>query len=107
MIGKFESNKDLIQELTSSGARHVGNIASIITGTVAEVTREIGEWVTDAIEMREAAAAAARDQAAAADVNAGRDEPDVLLDEPRQTPHVSTEQPYIDADVEIVDPRDR
>lgn len=66
MIGKFETNKDLIQELTASGARHVGNIASIITGTVAEVTREIGEWITDAIEMNEAAAAARRDAAAAA-----------------------------------------
>ncbi|WP_062991988.1 hypothetical protein [Nocardia anaemiae] len=64
MIGKFESNKDLIQELTSSGARHVGNIANIITGTVAEVTREIGEWITDAIEMNEAAAAARKDAAA-------------------------------------------
>lgn len=63
MIGKFESNKDLIQELTSSGARHVGNIANIITGTVAEVTREIGEWITDAIEMNEAAAAARKDAA--------------------------------------------
>lgn len=61
MIGKFEANKDLIQELTSSGARHVGNIATIITGTVAEVTREIGEWITDAIEMNEAAGAARRD----------------------------------------------
>ncbi|GAB2709760.1 hypothetical protein [Nocardia thraciensis] len=107
MIGKFESNKDLIQELTSSGARHVGNIATIITGTVADVTREIGEWVTDAIEMREAAAAAQRDKEAAADVDAGGDEPDVLLDEPRQAPHVSTEQPYIDADVEIVDPDEK
>ncbi|MRH89287.1 hypothetical protein GFY24_17835 [Nocardia sp. SYP-A9097] len=61
MISKFESNKDLIQELTSSGARHVGAIASIITGTVAEVTKEIGDWITDAIEMREAAAAAQQD----------------------------------------------
>ncbi|WP_228805664.1 hypothetical protein [Nocardia higoensis] len=61
MIGKFEANKDLIQELTSSGARHVGNIATIITATVADVTREIGEWVTDAIEMNEAAHAARRD----------------------------------------------
>lgn len=69
MIGKFEANKDLIQELTSSGARRVGNIAGIITGTVAEVTREIGEWVTDAIEMNEAAAAARRDSAA----ESGRD----------------------------------
>ncbi|MEU8894804.1 hypothetical protein [Nocardia sp. NPDC048505] len=51
----------MIQELTASGARHVGNIASIITNTVAEVTREIGDWVTDAIEMNEAAAAARRD----------------------------------------------
>ncbi|WP_040794965.1 hypothetical protein [Nocardia higoensis] len=61
MIGKFEANKDLIQELTSSGARHVGNIATIVTATVADVTREIGEWITDAIEMNEAAAAARRD----------------------------------------------
>ncbi|MCC3326434.1 hypothetical protein [Nocardia abscessus] len=68
MIGKFESNKDLIQELTSSGARHVGNIANIITGTVAEVTREIGEWITDAIEMNEAAAAARRDAEAQQDL---------------------------------------
>ncbi|WP_280402213.1 hypothetical protein [Nocardia carnea] len=72
MIGKFEANKDLIQELTSSGARRVGNIAGIITGTVAEVTREIGEWITDAIEMNEAAAAARRDAAA----TAGRDDAD-------------------------------
>ncbi|MFD4428846.1 hypothetical protein [Nocardia sp. NPDC058497] len=61
MIGKFESNKDLVQELTSSGARHVGNIATLITGVVAEVAREIGEFVTDTIEMNEAAAAARRD----------------------------------------------
>ena len=95
MIGKFESNKDLIQELTSSGARHVGNIATIITGTVSEVTREIGDWITDAIEMREAAA----------DVNAGRDHPDVLVDEPEPAPNVNAAQPIIDADVEIVDPK--
>ncbi|MGW6699695.1 hypothetical protein [Nocardia sp. NPDC055049] len=63
MVGKFESNKDLVQELTSSGAQRVGKIATLITGTVAEVAREIGEFVTDAIEMREAAAAARRDAA--------------------------------------------
>ncbi|OXR47017.1 hypothetical protein B7C42_00135 [Nocardia cerradoensis] len=105
MIGKFESNKDLIQELTSSGARHVGNIATIITGTVSEVTREIGDWITDAIEMREAAAAAHRDREAAADVNAGRDHPDVLVAEPEPTPNVNAAQPFIDADVDIVDPK--
>ncbi|WP_227980444.1 hypothetical protein [Nocardia spumae] len=104
MIGKFESNKDLIQELTSSGARHVGNIATIITGTVSEVTREIGDWITDAIEMREAATAASRDRESAAGVNSGRSEPDVLIDEPEPTPNVNAVQPVIDADVEIVDP---
>ncbi|MFC6013126.1 hypothetical protein [Nocardia lasii] len=61
MVGKFESNKDLVQELTTTGAQRVGNIAALITGTVAAVAREIGEFVTDAIEMREAAAAARRD----------------------------------------------
>lgn len=71
MIGKFETNKDLVQELTASGARHVGNIASMIAGTVQDVTREVGEWVTDAIEMNEAAAAARRD--ADDSVDAGED----------------------------------
>jgi len=66
MIGKFEANKDLIQELTSSGARHVGNIATIITATAADVTREIDEWITDAIEMNEAAQAAHQDASASA-----------------------------------------
>ncbi|MFD3747325.1 hypothetical protein [Nocardia sp. NPDC058633] len=61
MVGKFESNKDLVQELTSSGAHRVGNIVGLITGTVAGVAREIGEFITDAIEMKEAAAAARRD----------------------------------------------
>ncbi|WP_216900049.1 hypothetical protein [Nocardia alni] len=104
MIGKFESNKDLIQELTSQGAKHVGNIATIITGTVAEVTKEIGDWVTDVIEMREAAAAAQRDRQAAHGVNAGREEPDVLIDDPAPSARVSADEPYIDADVEITDP---
>ncbi|GGK64731.1 hypothetical protein [Nocardia camponoti] len=63
MVGKFESNKDLVQELTTSGAKRVGAIATLITQVVADVTREIGEFVTDVIEMREAAVAARRDAA--------------------------------------------
>ena len=55
MVGRFERNKDTVQELTESAATHVGNIAGIITGAVRDVTREIGELITDAIEMREAA----------------------------------------------------
>ncbi|MFI9504832.1 hypothetical protein [Nocardia sp. NPDC052566] len=100
MIGKFESNKDLIQELTSSGARHVGNIANIITGTVAEVTREIGEWITDAIEMNEAAAAARKDAAAQRD--SGIDD-DVIDDDAP----VSAATSYVEAEViepEVVEP---
>ncbi|QLY30356.1 hypothetical protein [Nocardia huaxiensis] len=113
MIGKFESNKDLIQELTSSGARHVGNIATIITGTVAEVTREIGDWITDAIEMREAAAAAAKDaaaQRAADDLDAADDDIDDTPDPvaPQPDPVVKTaEYPTADViDAEVVYPRE-
>lgn len=102
MIGKFESNKDLIQELTSSGARHVGNIANIITGTVAEVTREIGEWITDAIEMNEAAAAARKDAAAQGE-NDLVDEADVSYDA-----EVEPSASFVEAEVvepEVENPR--
>ncbi|MEU7145777.1 hypothetical protein ABZ942_40480 [Nocardia sp. NPDC046473] len=99
MIGKFESNKDLIQELTSSGAKHVGNIAGIIAGTVAEVTKEIGEWFTDAIEMKEAADAARRDAAAQQDLDLDRDDDPAP---PAPKPTVSTEAPFVDA--EVVEP---
>lgn len=61
MVGRFERNKDTIQELTESAATRVGAIAGIVAGAVRDVTREIGEWVTDAIEMREAARAARDD----------------------------------------------
>ncbi|MFD8248953.1 hypothetical protein [Nocardia sp. NPDC059691] len=99
MIGKFESNKDLIQELTSSGARHVGNIANIITGTVAEVTREIGEWITDAIEMNEAAAAARRDAEAQRDLDRDLDtETEVTVTKPR----ADATEAFLDA--EVVEP---
>ncbi|TLF73622.1 hypothetical protein [Nocardia cyriacigeorgica] len=108
MIGKFEANKDLIQELTSSGARHVGNIATIITGTVQEVTREIGEWITDAIEMNEAAAAAKRD-AAAGPVEADADDPgfdaEPRIADPADDPRFAADAPpasYVEA--EIVEP---
>ncbi|WP_405490620.1 hypothetical protein [Nocardia sp. NBC_00511] len=114
MISKFESNKDLIQELTSSGARHVGAIASIITGTVAEVTREIGDWITDAIEMREAAAAAERD-AAAQRADAGLEDEDFDDETPEPAPaqDFSATKPVVPSerlpgdviDAEVVDPR--
>lgn len=109
MIGKFESNKDLIQELTSSGAKHIGNIATIITGTVAEVTREIGEWITDAIEMNEAAAAARRDAAAAGDADPSDAAP-AAAERPVETEIVPPADPaasFVDAEVVDTDIDDR
>lgn len=55
MVDRIERNKDLVQELVESTATHVGAIATIITGAVAGVAREIGEIFTDGFEMREAA----------------------------------------------------
>ena len=61
MVGKFERNKDTVQELTESAAMDVGRIAVFIATAVREVTREIGDLVTDGIEMREASRRAQRD----------------------------------------------
>lgn len=54
-MGQIERNKDTIQEITETTARHVGNIAQILSDAVIQVAREIGDGVSDAIEMREAA----------------------------------------------------
>ena len=58
MVGKLEVAKDTAQVLTESAANHVGRIATIITGAVREIAHEMGEWASDAFEMREAAATA-------------------------------------------------
>ncbi len=61
MVNKFERRKDIVQELTESTATHVGKIATIITTCIKDVTREIGDLITDGFEMREAAKRADRD----------------------------------------------
>lgn len=61
MVGKVEAAKDTVQVLTESAASHVGRIATIITGAVRDVAREMGEWATDAFEMRDAAGRATED----------------------------------------------
>ncbi|WP_199430258.1 hypothetical protein [Qaidamihabitans albus] len=61
MVGRFESGKDTVQELTESAATHIGNIATILTGAVRDVARETGDWLTDVIEMREASRRAQED----------------------------------------------
>ncbi|WAC54608.1 hypothetical protein [Gordonia sp. SL306] len=62
MVDRIERNKDLVQELVESTATHVGQIATIITGAVAGVAREIGDLVTDGFEMRDAARKARQDE---------------------------------------------
>jgi hypothetical protein len=61
MVGKGETVKDTAQVLVESAATHVGKIASIVTGAVREVAQEVGEWATDAFEMRDAARKAEAD----------------------------------------------
>ncbi len=63
MLSRVETAKDTVQVLTESAATHVGRIATIITGAVREVAREMGEWATDAFEMRDAANEANRNNA--------------------------------------------
>lgn len=55
MVGKLERNKDLVQDVVENTAHRVGSIASIITTAIVDVTRELGDLVTDGFEMREAA----------------------------------------------------
>lgn len=61
MISKVETTKDTVQVLTESAATHVGRIATIVTSAVRDVARELGEWASDAFEMRDAADKATRD----------------------------------------------
>ncbi|MDT4891642.1 MAG: hypothetical protein QOE97_677 [Pseudonocardiales bacterium] len=61
MLGRFEIAKDTAQVLTESAAQHVGRIATIVTGAVREVAHEVGEWASDAFEMRDAADRAEKD----------------------------------------------
>jgi hypothetical protein len=61
VVGRFEVAKDTAQVLTESAAVHVGKIAVILSGAVRQVAHEIGEWASDAFEMRDAAGKAAKD----------------------------------------------
>jgi hypothetical protein len=61
MVGKLEIGKDTLQELTESAAAHVGRIATIVTAAVRDVTHELGDWASDAFEMRDAAGKADAD----------------------------------------------
>ena len=62
MVDKYERGKDTAQEAIENTAHAVGKIATIITTAVADVTREIGDIITQGFEMREAARRAKRDE---------------------------------------------
>jgi hypothetical protein len=62
MLSRLEVAKDTAQALTESAADHVGRIAMILTGAVREIAHEMGEWASDAFEMRDAADKAAADE---------------------------------------------
>jgi hypothetical protein len=52
-LSKAEINKDALQETVEAGAQAVGQVMSIITGAVRDVTKAIGGFATDAFEIRE------------------------------------------------------
>jgi hypothetical protein len=72
MPGPLETRKDQVQEAVESGATHVGRIATIVTGAVRDVARELGSWATDVFEMREASNRALREHAAESEEQAAR-----------------------------------
>ena len=54
-LTRTETRKDTAQVMVESGAAHVGRIATIVTGAVRDVTRELGDFATDVFEIRDAA----------------------------------------------------
>ncbi|MFL0579810.1 hypothetical protein [Dietzia sp. 179-F 9C3 NHS] len=77
-MSEFERRKDQIQEGVQSGAALVGRVAVIITDAIGAIAREVGDFVSDGIEMQEAARAAKRDQS----VTSGESVGDGALPEP-------------------------
>ena len=61
-MGDFERNKYQIQAGVQAGASLVGRITVIITDAIGSIAREVGDFVTEGIEMREAARAARLDE---------------------------------------------
>lgn len=62
MVSELETQKDLVEEAVSSAAGHFSKIASIISGAVVDVTRELGAFGTDVFEMVEAGRKARADR---------------------------------------------
>ena len=52
-LSKAEINKDALQETVQAAASTVGQVMSIITGAIHDVTTAIGGFATDAFEIRD------------------------------------------------------
>ena len=61
-MSDFERNKDQVQAGVQAGASLVGRIAVIVTDAVGSIAKEIGDFVTEGIEMREAARVSRREE---------------------------------------------
>ncbi|MCT2121235.1 hypothetical protein, partial [Dietzia cinnamea] len=61
-MSDFERNKDQVQAGVQAGASLVGRIAVIVTDAVGSIAKEIGDFVTEGIEMREAARISRREE---------------------------------------------
>ena len=61
-MSDFERSKDQAQAGVQAGASLVGRIAVIITDAVGSIAKEIGDFVTEGIEMREAARVSRREE---------------------------------------------
>lgn len=74
-MSDFERNKDQVQAGVQAGASLVGRIAVIITDAIGSIAREVGDFVSEGIEMREAARISRREERQQA-----ADEPMIDLD---------------------------
>lgn len=61
-MSDFERRKDQAQEAISSTAGLVGRLTVIATEAVGSAAREVGDWISDGIEMREAAKLSREDE---------------------------------------------
>ncbi|WP_407335743.1 hypothetical protein [Dietzia kunjamensis] len=61
-MSDFERNKDQVQAGVQAGASLVGRIAVIITDAIGSIAKEVGDFVTEGIEMREAARISRREE---------------------------------------------
>ncbi len=58
-LSKSEIRKDAVQDTVEAAASAVGQVASIITGAVRDVTSAVGGFATEVFEIRDSARRAA------------------------------------------------